>query len=174
MRDVRATIHPTLNQKKPQKYLLFLRRSRTSMTIEEIESLERRNAAVHEMGHTVVARHYGIFAVPSIMRRHPTNTLDDKTWVGSTEIATTNMTPQRLRRLAIAGQLAELIDSHGTNKLELEEALAYSYYNDEWSYTDLEGSVGWTSADFRAAFSILKRNWDAIEEGVTALIGKSA
>jgi len=144
------------------------------MTPQEIEVRDMRKVAIHEMGHTVVARHYGMVALPIITPTITTNPLEERTWVGSTGYDTTHMTSLRRRRCAIAGMVAEFMDKPNVSKWALEEALESSYYNEEWSPSDLEAAEGWSSADFRAVYSILKRNWAAIEKGAASLVRKAA
>jgi hypothetical protein len=54
----------------------------------------------------------------------------------------------------------------------LEVLFTESYEWDEWSLTDREGAIGWTLTDFRSVYSILRRNWKAIEAEVDFLISK--
>ena len=144
--------------------------SEISMTFQKIEALDRRKAAIHECGHAFVAWHYEMYARPTIRRNCTENPSEEKTWIGTTRYDPSRLTPQRHRRLAIGGPLAELMDDPSVNEDELEYALEESFFYDEWSHSDYEGAQGWTRADFRAVSSILKRNWKALLEEARLLM----
>lgn len=149
------------------------------MTIEEIEAHDLRKAAVHECGHAYVTRHYGMGGEPSIWRSPGKNTDFEKVWIGSTRYQGIYRTPLRDRRIALAGIVAEDIDSHDSLDDFSEEGLAEylelfmgeEYEDSEgWSRTDWEGAQGWTSRDLHAVCVILMRNWTALLEEAEQLI----
>lgn len=73
----------------------------------QIEARHKRQAAMHEAGHTIVAQAKGIVALnPSIRRNRTTNSFDEKTWAGSTGFIPG---PGAGMAFGIAGAIAEMI-----------------------------------------------------------------
>lgn len=143
-----------------------------TMTIDEINARDMRKTAIHECGHAHVARHYGMWAQPDIWRDESANPYEEMMWSGSTRYDATARTPLRHRRIAIAGIVAGLMDDPDFEVGCLEEFFTESFECDEWSLTDREGAIGWTLTDLRSVYSILRRNWKAIEAEVEVLISK--
>ena len=138
-----------------------------------------RNAAIHECGHVLVCSHYGIWATPSIWRSH-TNNLDlEKIWIGNTRYNVSSTSSLRNRRIAIAGLIAEEIDSVGAPiecfefnlAVNLEVSYGANYEDsDGWSRTDWEGAQGWTAYDVHSVYMILMHNWKTLLAEVEALV----
>lgn len=143
------------------------------MTVQEIEHTDRRRSAIHECGHIIVARHYGLQASATIWRHYPDNPIEERFWCGSTRYQRP-LTSRHSRRIAIAGVVAELMDGLYDEEWELEEALANSYYCDPWSASDFEGAQGWTGKDFHAVYMILRRNWSRLNKEAESLIAEAA
>ena len=147
-----------------------------------MESSDLRNAAIHECGHAIVARHYGIYAIATI-KPNPTNIPREfKTWGGTTNYNPKYLTPLSHRRLAIAGNFAELIASaistsdccEGEVYNHLLDTLLDNYeWSDGWSRTDWEGAQGWTDSDVHAVYLILQRNWKTVIAEAELLIASA-
>jgi len=140
----------------------------TAMTMQEQETYFLRKAALHECGHALVIRHFGLEGLPMIWRNTSDNLDEEKLWLGRTICNFRRPSALRLRRIAIAGLLAEYIDKIGSTTgcdgLYLDGLLTESFDEnyDElgvWSKTDWDGAQGWTSQDVFAVVRILKRNW---------------
>jgi hypothetical protein len=76
------------------------------------EARDRRDAAVHEAGHVVVARHVGVTVVSAYIYPVP-DALDDylnrTMWNGDTVLARfDNASPEQLAKIAVAGAIATL------------------------------------------------------------------
>jgi hypothetical protein len=76
------------------------------------EARDRRDAAVHEAGHVVVARHVGVTVVRAYIYPVP-DALDDylnrTMWNGDTVLARfDNASPEQLAKIAVAGAIATL------------------------------------------------------------------
>jgi len=145
-----------------------------TMTIDEISARDMRKIAIHECGHAQIARHFGMWAQSDIWRTETANPYEERMWTGSTRYQAINRTPLRHRQIAIAGIVAELMDAPDFEVESLEEFFTVSFECDEWSLTDREGAIGWTLTDLRSVYSILRRNWKAIEKEVEFLISKVA
>ncbi len=151
----------------------------TMMTIEEIEAFDLRKAAIHECGHANVTRHCGMGGSPAIWHNDTDNFLKEKLWIGTTHYKESASTPLKLRRVAIAGFLAEEISGFDSisdcDESTLTERLESSFgdcFNDSegWSRSDWEGAEGWTSADIHAVYLSLTRNWKELLEEAATLI----
>lgn len=135
------------------------------MNLHDLESSDQRKAAIHECAHALVARHYGVRATPSIWHTETNDPITEKAWGGRVQFHGHFQTFRRSRRVAIAGYLAELMDAPHENADELENRMMDTFVwgeDDGWSASDIAMAQGWTSADFRAVHSILKRKWKTL------------
>lgn len=148
-------------------------------TLNHLDARDLRRSAIHECGHSCVGRHYGAKCSPGVWRTGaPVDSLE-KLWVGDTQCERWVLTKAQRRRVALAGWLAGWIEEEGGPEEcgssepfgDLEYSLGESYEDsDAWSLSDWEGAQGWTDADLRAAFKILKKNWGLLVEEAEGLI----
>ncbi len=54
------------------------------MSYRRLLARDRRKAAVHEAGHVVIARMFGLTDIDAHIRRHFESSIYEKTWVGQT------------------------------------------------------------------------------------------
>ncbi len=134
---------------------------------------EKRNAAIHEVGHATTLRHFGYGAKPEIFF-NPDSENDPslKSWLGRTSYCG-NLTPLRDRRVSLAGVFAEWIDrDRNLTARELERTLIDAL--EDGNVLSESDSIGlWphpTKGDIKAVRSILIRNWKRIEDEVDTLI----
>jgi hypothetical protein len=80
------------------------------MNQTEIWAYDRRNAAVHEAGHTVIGIHIGLLPLPQAWIEPVANPqADEKSWVGRTLFAQVPRSKRGRRMFAVAGSVAEAI-----------------------------------------------------------------
>jgi hypothetical protein len=102
----------------------FLRPSRFSPA--RIEALDRRNAAVHEAGHKVIARHVGVTAFNAEIWRNHDAGKDGRTWLGNIRVERSpRISRLRMAMVAVAGAIAEYVWSGEADFLENEGELAW-------------------------------------------------
>lgn len=149
------------------------------MTKQDIEAHDLRKAAIHECGHACVTRHYGMGGSPALWRNDNDNYSVEKLWLGTTHYEEFASTPLRLRRVCIAGFLAEeisqfdsLTDCEESTLAECLESSIGECFDDSdgWSRSDWEGAWGWTGVDLHVVFVILMRNWKYLLEEVEMLV----
>lgn len=143
----------------------------TAISIEEQQAYDLHRTAIHECGHAALIRNYGMWGTPTLWRNPSGNLTEEKYWHGTTLYQAPGMTLQIARRIALAGRLAEMIDSYGSpmkcDEYNLEDFVEDSHSEDYdefygWSHSDWEGSLGWTSKDVLAVYKTLKRNWSRL------------
>ena len=80
----------------------------TEPQINKLESLDRRRVAVHEAGHTVVARELGILEIGATLTRCADSNPTERTWWSGQHRACLDGTPMRAKTMyAVAGMVAE-------------------------------------------------------------------
>jgi len=146
-------------------------------TLAERHTQDMRKSASHESGHALVARHYGIHAIPFIFRNpEDLDPSEFRTWIGTTKLHDRNMSPMQERRIGLAGVAAEfLAEEEGANEWDLLHYIQESYgdsleTSDGWSQTDWESANGWTETDLHAVYMILTREWEFLRLEVNSLI----
>ena len=148
-------------------------------TKQIFEANDLRKSAIHECGHACVTRHYGMGGSPAIWRNDNDNFMDEMLWFATTIYDGAAITPLRLRRVAIAGIMAEEISNFEVPSDCDEQTLAVTlessfgeYFDDSegCSKSDWEGARGWTSGDLHAVYVILMRKWRSLLEEAEALI----
>jgi len=153
----------------------------TLLTQHELdeEAYYRRNVAIHECGHALVARHYGMKAHPFIWPNTGDNRAKECLWLGRCIFGCIGLSPLRVRHICLAGIVAyhlaineslDDIDEYDLRDI-LRDAMAVG--PDETnglSLSDWEGVQGWTLRDLRSVQTILKRGWKTLLEETDLLI----
>jgi len=84
-----------------------------------VEALDRREAAVHEAGHVVIARHVGADVLWAYITRTSNPGPDEKTWIGQARIE--RLEGRRRVMIGVAGAVAEYVWNGERDDLRDEE-----------------------------------------------------
>jgi hypothetical protein len=162
----------------------YLESSATPLTLLTQHELDeeahcRRGAAIHECGHALVARHYGMDAHPFIWPNTGDNRAKEKLWLGRCVYGCIGLTSLRDRHICLAGIVADNmaegeslddVDEYDLREI-LRDAMAVGPdETDGLSRSDWEGVQGWTLRDLRSVQRILKRGWKPLLEEADLLI----
>jgi hypothetical protein len=106
---------------------------------------ERRLSAIHEAGHLVIARSFGIFCTGEI---YPTFTNDPRlrTWSGRTRFYAANDKPLKLKPGKRTGRLIEP-SRQDMRMVSVAGPIAEAYWRDREVYRDVEPEIDWHDPD---------------------------
>lgn len=83
------------------------------MNSKRILAWDRRMAAVHEAGHVVVARRFGLEILSAWIVPNDADDPQEKTWIGRVQIRTSGAPEMVCRMVGVAGSVAEHLWSGG-------------------------------------------------------------
>lgn len=168
----------------------------TTDRLREIEAEDLRRAAIHEVGHAVVAEWAGYSAQPWVYKNpyyfhtgkfhNPDDSpiserqygLAKMLWGGSCRALWISMPEDVGRWATLGGWLAEQIEIHGLdwvkcwikNPFPLARHLHGHIADGHLSDSDLQLMGRWTQKDLVKVLRILRRNWPALLEWVAEVM----
>jgi hypothetical protein len=109
------------------------------MTKTEIIEMDANSSALHEMGHTIVAEHFSLYAEPTIFLRDTEHDgLSNRYVVGRTEIIGLGRTAFRHACIGFAGYAAYAIAETDDEPWDIFE----NFFSEEQSQTDMASING--------------------------------
>lgn len=149
------------------------------MTQKEQELYFLKKAAIHELGHAMVARHYGNYAYVAIFKNTNSESTNERLWLGQMGQSGKLLGKTQMRRVCIAGNIAEyMIDIDNIDiddKGWVEELMRDDNPESDddllgWSESDWAHAKGWSSRDFSFVFDLLMNKWNDIKAEMDYLI----